>query len=934
MAVSDKSIEHLTKSIEGLVKTLKDRNTFGSDSSGGGTRLGRGGSSNATDASGDNFRKSLDSLKDLHKSMKSGGVSIADHFAKTVKNIVPLNKAISELEDVFEHIADEFGKQYEKIAKSAAEYIKQNKGNASKLRHTAKLHEEYTEVQKEILKIHQMGKDDLKKNATEIRKLIDKEKDLRERYNNSEFAKANELQASSGTFIRYMHSLTKAMKSLNPSNVKLKGETLKKIEKDIVHFEKVNKTIHQVFTTFANNMEKNLREAEKKVKDSLDTFARALGSAAMDSVRRIPGLITSRVQHGLADYDMLDSAHMGMSPEELHAFRSGLRDVTNVMTQFGQNDVNVTDTLRGFHHQLKDIGLTGVEASEYLAQVSRDIYRTGRTLDEESLNRMNNVAQNIQQIFGGTIADASKRFHDYNTQVFNLARYNAAQSDAEREVLEAELVQRMKLAKYMGIEVEHLIQQQALRNNNAMQGLTEAIRGAVSGRVGLEIMRQDGLGISSADAQFRANVDALGIDSVSEEDQRRYHMIGMEMERYRQAHVDRQRDAFAASGGDMGAAITASAMGRIGMQYAGSGGIDMGQNQRIYAPAIAMYEQHRQAGTLEQFDIMAAMQAAESEPNDLERSVMGISESIRGFLKGPFGALTAAVTANTIAVAANTAMLILGRRGVARMFGRRRTPPVTPGTPRVGTPNAVAPKAGTPNSPRVGGLGRMGRMRLGSPISMATGIVLGGAADALGTDTKAGAGMDVLADTAGWAGTGALIGSIVPGVGTAIGGAIGGVAGGGYSLYKNRETLLEGITPDTMKGITKGSMIGSMVLPGIGSVVGGALGGLFSRETKVDTGSITEDRTATSFSAQTDAMNNIARDNQGNPIVVDDRKSEEYLEKIAQFTEKQVNLTEEGMLQERMREEQRDAQLARQNSVKEHIDGLAGTIGRAITVPS
>jgi hypothetical protein len=63
------------------------------------------------------------------------------------------------------------------------------------------------------------------------------------------------------------------------------------------------------------------------------------------------------------------------------------------------------------------------------------------------------------------------------------------------------------------------------------------------------------------------------------------------------------------------------------------------------------------------------------------------------------------------------------------------------------------------------------------------------AADALGRETKAGAGADILGSAAGMAGTGAMIGSFVPGVGTAIGAGIGGTIGAGVGLYENWGTL-------------------------------------------------------------------------------------------------------------------------------------------------
>jgi len=67
------------------------------------------------------------------------------------------------------------------------------------------------------------------------------------------------------------------------------------------------------------------------------------------------------------------------------------------------------------------------------------------------------------------------------------------------------------------------------------------------------------------------------------------------------------------------------------------------------------------------------------------------------------------------------------------------------------------------------------------------------AANALGTDTRAGATADALGTTASYAGTGALIGSIIPGVGTAIGGVIGGLVGATVGIYENGTTMFEGL---------------------------------------------------------------------------------------------------------------------------------------------
>ena len=93
------------------------------------------------------------------------------------------------------------------------------------------------------------------------------------------------------------------------------------------------------------------------------------------------------------------------------------------------------------------------------------------------------------------------------------------------------------------------------------------------------------------------------------------------------------------------------------------------------------------------------------------------------------------------------------------------------------------------------GKGRTGKGRAikagvkGLGVGTVIGVGADLAADALGRETTAGAGMDVLGSTASYAGTGAMIGCVIPGLGTAVGGAIGGAVGLGLGLYEHRKTL-------------------------------------------------------------------------------------------------------------------------------------------------
>lgn len=112
-------------------------------------------------------------------------------------------------------------------------------------------------------------------------------------------------------------------------------------------------------------------------------------------------------------------------------------------------------------------------------------------------------------------------------------------------------------------------------------------------------------------------------------------------------------------------------------------------------------------------------------------------------------------------------------------------------------------KKGKAGLGKAGELGKAGISSISKLPNLAKGVGLGAivgigsdyVADKLGRDTKGGAAADVLGQTAGFASTGALIGSVIPGLGTAIGAGIGGVIGAGKGLWDNRETLFGSTTP-------------------------------------------------------------------------------------------------------------------------------------------
>lgn len=146
------------------------------------------------------------------------------------------------------------------------------------------------------------------------------------------------------------------------------------------------------------------------------------------------------------------------------------------------------------------------------------------------------------------------------------------------------------------------------------------------------------------------------------------------------------------------------------------------------------------------------------------------------------GLMGGASSGGPIGRAMTGAGMWLGNRGIGRS---------TVGTNAHGVPynratGRFVPR-GTPSGWSMGGaggaVGRFGRMagRMSLPAMLA-GMGLEYGSQAVGADTTAGKTMGVAGDTIGWAGTGAMLGSIIPGVGTAVGAVVGGIGGLLYSL--------------------------------------------------------------------------------------------------------------------------------------------------------
>jgi len=173
-----------------------------------------------------------------------------------------------------------------------------------------------------------------------------------------------------------------------------------------------------------------------------------------------------------------------------------------------------------------------------------------------------------------------------------------------------------------------------------------------------------------------------------------------------------------------------------------------------------------------------AMTTATIEANRaLEKMLLAANPLMSGF-----NALTIAITALT--TAAGLAAIALGAIAAKGQLGK------TLGT------STMPDSGGGRGTPKGGGMKSMAGGVLKGGVAALGGAALSAGADYAKSEghAKTGAGLDIAGTTASYAGTGAMIGSIVPGVGTAIGAGVGAAIGLGKGLYDNYGTLSSGGT--------------------------------------------------------------------------------------------------------------------------------------------
>lgn len=625
MAVTDQQFQQLLNSLNDLTRTIKqDKNSFGSSDSGG-TRMGRGGSANSRAVRDSNKAAEAlaDNLNELHKSFKSGGRTIADHFKDMVKNINPLNAAFGRLEDAVKDAATTQTKAYNLAAKHTLDYVKKVSGNVDKLK---QLNDDYADLAATVSDIVD-NQEEYAKNQELLNQKLKKAADARIKIEQSGIHGGKPVL--SGPLALYLKNLEK-----NP-NTKLSHNAQYGANQLNDQYKAVSDLTKQFFKDVGDSVKKATEEFQR----SIESTMKALGSAIAKDAEKIPSYISSRLKYGFESNEFIDAFRMGMSSDELNQLRAANRDVINSVTGFGKYmEKDATDSLRVWSDNAKQVGLIGQEAAQFTSDWMRSAFQTGRTYNIELNRELTNQAQTLQQIFGGSIQESAKLIQDYSTQVYNIAKFNRAQTAEQQAVLQKELTTRMLYTKYMGYDIEYMKQQEQMRHNAQFGDIADRIRGAVMGQISAQDLGGK-LGWSDSDRALWAKSRRPGAQ-LNDVEQKRLLSLNSDVSQFKQGYERR-----ASTAGDVGGFIAALAPNIASERFiSGSGGDTM---QGIVDNDIRAQAQRNARGDISFADYLKFAEENQKKQADsitmFESAVQEFSESMSGFGGLPGAAIAGAI---------------------------------------------------------------------------------------------------------------------------------------------------------------------------------------------------------------------------------------------------------------------------------------------------
>lgn len=911
MAVNDKSIEMLAKSVEDLVKSMNGKNSFGSgQSSQRVTRMGRGGSSNGK-SSGDYIVALADNLEELHKSMKSGGVSLADHFTKMIKNINPLNAAFDKLEDAIRESALTQTESYTKSAKSMLAYIKSVEGNVSSIKKVTSEYNELTDNLKDIVDNH----DTYIKDQVSFQKKLKKIEDLRLKLEGKD---------SNGKFIGggitggrpLLDGQLASYLRLAAKNPKI--PITKAASAGVSNMIQGQSAVNGVSESYLKEMTTKMKAANDNFIAATTNLAKAIGAGLLKDVGTLPSFITNRIKQGFASNEFMQAFSLGVSAQELNDMRSANRDVFNALQGFSsQVDLVKDGTLAEWADQSKKVGLIGKEALVFTQNMMRSAYDTGRKFDTELNNKLTRDAQVIQQAFGGSIEESAKMIQDYSGTMYNVSRFAMAGNKQEEEVIQKELTMRMLHTKYMGFELEYMKQQQQMQHNSAMGDIVDRFRSGIMSEVSAKMVSdKTGMSITQARAMMAMN-DSSGREIT---DPKLIQAAQEGQIQYAKYVTSRNKSvANSLDPSNLGSLLDLAPLDAV----MGKSGFN---KQSVVDAGMGAAARNKVRGDISFNDYVSQMneQADRTDASitAFEKAVMEFSESVGGVKGMPGAGMMGAI----LGFGGGFLKGVVGRK-IMGMAGKRLFPTATR-TAGKGAADILARSSikGETSALKSGGiLAKLGLGGVGAKLGSKAGeeiLIKAGGKSLLKKIPIAGL-IAGLAFAAGRAKGGDLLGaagevgsglvSTVPIVGTAASVAIdAGLAG--RDIAKTQMTKKQSDIMDTA--------LMMLASPGVG----------FSQLTS-DYMMRKASNTSAGIAPALDSAGLIKRDAEGNAIDANGKPIElSLLEELVDLTKKQLNVAEEDSISSRMKDEKQDAIAAQRSSVKEHMENLASTYRAKFTV--
>lgn len=461
----------------------------------------------------------------------------------------------------------------------------------------------------------------------------------------------------------------------------------------------------------------------------------------------------------------LQSVKMGMSFKETVAVLQENKRALAIYgpKQFAGLMASMSTTFRQF-------GYTTAQSADLIGPTLEAAIATGINIrDPAGMNSYADQMMNSFQRIAGVVNVSAKEFFALNGQLFNaegVYENMVGMDQGRREAYARDLIQLREKYVLNGLDLQSAqklveLQQKQVRDSvknkvtDAAKLMSMALTSGMGSQKSMEMMSLRGNGKRSAEQNARLN-ELMG-------------ELGVKMEQNRDTAYS-QGGVMAGYSEDLKQEALMPASDAEVMKLA------VKQEMAKSAGTVVKPEEAAGAGTAAKGNEAAAMFG---EGVNMVTSVLN-------------NALFNAVTGTAVSMAA----LMMQTFGLSSSFAKLSGSIGSLGSGGANGPGDVDGPDGKGKGGKgsKGGKSRMGKIGGGVGL-VAAGAVVGMGADYVGdklTESgheKSGAAASILGQSATYAGTGAMIGSVIPGLGTGAGAIVGGVIGAGVGIYQNLDTF-------------------------------------------------------------------------------------------------------------------------------------------------